>query len=81
MNVCDLSSKVESEVREARHGADVSCMHYDDQTGFIWTGHRNGGIRWDAARLPGCAPDAACAHACLSACLRKCFTLQARLSP
>ena len=29
-------------------GPDVSCMCYDDVNNVVWTGHRNGGIRWAA---------------------------------
>ncbi|PSC73896.1 Serine threonine-kinase CTR1 isoform A [Micractinium conductrix] len=49
--VWDLSAKVESEIKEARQGSTITCMHYDDLTGTIWSGHRNGTVRvWSAAK-------------------------------
>ncbi|KAL4422385.1 hypothetical protein ABPG75_008582 [Micractinium tetrahymenae] len=45
MFVWDLSAKVETEVREAAKGSGITCMHFDDQQGLIWTGHSRGEIR------------------------------------
>lgn len=50
----DLSRGLEGELRDARQGPEVQCMHYDDASGLVWTGHSNGGIRW-AGWLVGAA--------------------------
>jgi hypothetical protein len=43
--VFDLSNKLEAELKDSKQDPPISCMHLDDQTGYIWTGHKNGNVR------------------------------------
>eukprot|EP00887_Chlorella_sp_A99_P004072 scaffold11.g4072.t1 len=54
LHVRDLSSGVDSKVKETKRLTDVTCMHLDETRGLVWTGHRNGTVWEEATQQPFC---------------------------